>query len=102
MASFGLALLRRGGGRRLNEASLYLSHRRVTHRGEQIPTTLVAYRRLSQRIEVEAGRELEEIIRVVELIPARCFAGTVQPMIDEALRRSEIVHFARILVIENK
>jgi hypothetical protein len=30
------------------------------------------------------------------------FAGTVQPMIDEALRRSEIVHFARILVIDNK
>lgn len=30
------------------------------------------------------------------------FAQQVQPKIDEALRKSQIVHYARVLVIENK
>jgi hypothetical protein len=33
---------------------------------------------------------------------AATFADTVQPMVDAALRRSEIVHYARVLVIDNK
>lgn len=33
---------------------------------------------------------------------AAVFAGQVQPVIDAALAKSELVHFARILVIDNK
>lgn len=33
---------------------------------------------------------------------ADSFEESVQPMIDDALSRSQIVHFARILVIDNK
>jgi hypothetical protein len=33
---------------------------------------------------------------------AAAFAEQVQPMIDTALAKSELVHFARILVIDNK
>lgn len=33
---------------------------------------------------------------------AATFADTVQPLIDAALSRSELVHFARVLVIDNK
>jgi hypothetical protein len=33
---------------------------------------------------------------------AASFADTVQPVIDEALARSEIVHYARVVVIDNR
>ena len=33
---------------------------------------------------------------------AAAFSQTVQPAIDAALGRSQIVHFARLLVIDNK
>ncbi|MGH3933400.1 MAG: hypothetical protein ACRDS1_00205 [Pseudonocardiaceae bacterium] len=33
---------------------------------------------------------------------AASFAQSVQPMIDDALSRSQIVHFARVLVIDSK
>lgn len=33
---------------------------------------------------------------------ASIFAAEIQPKIDQALRESKIVHFARVLVIENK
>lgn len=42
----------------------------------------------------ESQRRLQELAAV--------FTEQVQPAVDEALARSEIVHFARILVIDNK
>ena len=46
------------------------------------------------RQDPEAQQQLQEL--------GATFAQTVQPMIDAALSRSQIVHYARILVIDNK
>jgi hypothetical protein len=44
--------------------------------------------------DAETQAELEKLEAI--------FADQVQPLIDAALRKSRIVHFARVLVIENK
>ena len=44
--------------------------------------------------DAEAQRKLAEL--------KQAFATHIQPKIDEALRASEIVHFGRVLVIEDK
>jgi hypothetical protein len=44
--------------------------------------------------DAETQQKLQEL--------AASFEHTVQPLIDAALSRSEIVHFARVVVIDNK
>ncbi len=49
---------------------------------------------LPLRQDPEAQQGLQQL--------AATFADTVQPLIDAALSRSQIVHFARVLVVDNK
>ena len=55
---------------------------------------------LSLNFTAPLKQDSESQLRLKQL--AAVFAGEVQPMIDAALAKSELVHFARILVIDNK
>jgi len=44
--------------------------------------------------DAESQQHLQQLVAV--------FADQIQPVIDKALAKSELVHFARILVIDNK